>query len=90
VVRYYGRDLPNLRAPGEPIVTEPGARVFLLGGFLDEPRYAAVVGDTLARLEEDHEVVDEFEHPQVQVWVLERSVDEPQRRGAGSLRDGAP
>jgi hypothetical protein len=90
VVRYYGRDLPNLRAPGESIVTEPGARVFLLGGFLDEPRYAAVVGDTLARLEEDLEVVDEFEHPQVQVWVLEHSVAEPQRRGAGSLRDGAP
>lgn len=90
VVHYYGRDLPNLQAPGEPIPRDPGTRVFLLGGFLDEPRYATVVGDTLARLEEDHEVVDEFEHPQIQVWVLERSVDEPRRRGAGSLRDGDP
>jgi hypothetical protein len=85
VVHFYARDLPHVRAPGEPVVAQPGTRVFLLAGFLDEPRYAAVVGDTLARLEEDHEVVDEFEHPQIRVWVLERS---DESRGAGQLRDG--
>jgi hypothetical protein len=81
VVGYYARDLQDVRGPGESIAVEPGTRVYLLGGFLDEPRYAAVVGDTLARLEEDHEVVDEFEHPQIRVWVLERSMDDPRAQG---------
>jgi hypothetical protein len=41
---------------------DPDARVFLLGGFLDDPRHAGTVGAALAQLEEgDWEVVDQIE-----------------------------
>jgi hypothetical protein len=81
VVQYYGQQLPDVRPAGSPVSRGPDTRVFLLGGFLDEPRYAAEVGDALAQLEEDYEVVEEFEVPQVTVWVLERTA-EPEPRGA--------
>jgi hypothetical protein len=72
VVRYYGQELNQVRPQSPGALDDPDARVFLLGGFLDDPRHAGTVGAALAQLEEgDWEVVDQIERPGVRVWVLE-------------------
>ncbi|MGH8985279.1 MAG: glycosyltransferase family 39 protein, partial [Acidimicrobiia bacterium] len=70
IVRYYApgvdaRSIGANRGKG----AETG-RVFLLGSFLDKREIAGATGDALGDLERERQLVDEFEVPQVRVWVF--------------------
>jgi uncharacterized membrane protein len=46
-------------------------RVFLIGSFLQEPRSASQVGDAIEQLSKRRHRVEEFQRPNVRVWVFQ-------------------
>jgi hypothetical protein len=69
VVSYYAPGV-DARPIGEERPGTGSGRVFVLGSFLDQRETAKATGAALGELEQDRPVVDEFEVPQVRVWVF--------------------
>jgi hypothetical protein len=72
VVGYYVADLESRPLSEEIPEIDPGARIFLVGSFLDDPQIAGRIGGALSSLKENYRFVGEFERPQVRIWVFKR------------------
>lgn len=86
VVGYYAPEQDAHAAGTDVPRIEPGRRVFLIGSFLSDKRFAGSTGGALAALDERYVLVDEFERPQVRVWVFERPVRSPHAARHRSVR----
>ena len=72
VVNYYAAQLDAKPLDeGLPPAAGRSGRVFLIGSFLQEPRSASQVGHALTLLSERRSRVEEFERPNVRVWIFQ-------------------
>jgi uncharacterized membrane protein len=69
VVDYYAPGVESRPIGADEAGTGSG-RVFLLGSFLDKTDTAKATGVALSKLEHERELVEEFEVPQVRVWLF--------------------
>jgi hypothetical protein len=68
LVRYYAPDLDARTTLPEPA---EGQRVFLVGSFLEKPDTRAQVDKVRKQLDRTEALADQFDYPNVRVWVYE-------------------
>jgi len=72
VVNYYAAQL-DAKPLDAGLSSSHGRRrrVFLIGSFLQEPRSASQVGNAIEQLSERRRRVEEYQRPNVRVWVFQ-------------------
>jgi uncharacterized membrane protein len=71
VINYYAAGLDAKPLDDGLRLPRPGHRIFVVGSFLEEPNSAAQVGVALHQLSERRRRAEEFDRPNVRVWVFQ-------------------